>query len=232
MAKDLAAARQAWIEEAADPAERQRREESDYLTYRDAEGRTFDFHATRHSFITLLVRSGVQPKLVQELARHSSSALTDRYTHIRLHDQAAALEAMPSLLPDGDRPQGRRLAATGTDPVCCTNVAQTLEGGRGQLIVDGGERKRTDPSEEATEPLKLPAVEGSCERMIADDERVGDGTRTRDFQSHSLIHVFPCVSVNVHKRLFQQCLWTFCFPRPSHVFHHFPGRQSHHCPTI
>jgi integrase len=75
--KDLAAARQAWVEESgADAAERRRREESDYLVYEDADGRTFDFHATRHSYITLLARSGVHPKMAQDLARRSTIDLT------------------------------------------------------------------------------------------------------------------------------------------------------------
>jgi integrase len=99
--KDLAAARQAWVAEAGtDAEERQRRERSDYLAYEDAEGRALDFHATRHSFITLLVLSGVHPKTAQDLARHSTIDLTmNHYTHLRLHDHAAALEALPSLLP-------------------------------------------------------------------------------------------------------------------------------------
>ena len=33
------------------------------IPFRDAEGRVADFHALRHSYITLLQRSGVHPKL-------------------------------------------------------------------------------------------------------------------------------------------------------------------------
>jgi integrase/recombinase XerC len=46
------------------------------IPYRDSEGRVADFHALRHSYITLLERSGVSPKLAQELARHSDIRLT------------------------------------------------------------------------------------------------------------------------------------------------------------
>jgi hypothetical protein len=35
-------------------------------------------------------------------------------------------------------------------------------------------------------PLKNQGFANDCERMTAVDSRVGDGTRTRDFQSHSL----------------------------------------------
>jgi len=48
----------------------------------------------------MLAMSGVHPKLAQELARHSSITLTlDRYSHVRLVDRAAALEALPRILP-------------------------------------------------------------------------------------------------------------------------------------
>jgi integrase len=59
-----------------------------------------DFHSLRHSFLTLLARSGVHPKLSQALARHSTIMLTlDRYSHVQLLDEAAALEALPHILP-------------------------------------------------------------------------------------------------------------------------------------
>jgi integrase len=53
-----------------------------------------DFHSLRHSFVTLLERSGVSPKLAQELARHSDNRLTlQRYTHATLHDRGSAVES-------------------------------------------------------------------------------------------------------------------------------------------
>jgi integrase len=59
----------------------------------DAAGRVLDFHALRHSYITHLVRSGVNPKLVQTLARHSTITLTlDRYTSVESDDVRKALE--------------------------------------------------------------------------------------------------------------------------------------------
>src|SRR5262249_28678826 len=61
---DLATARAAWLAEAG-PADRERREQSPFLAYRDADGRVADFHALRHTFITRLVKSGVRPKEAQ-----------------------------------------------------------------------------------------------------------------------------------------------------------------------
>ncbi len=59
-----------------------------------------DFHALRHSFLSLLSLSNVHPKLMQSLGRHSTITLTlDRYSHVRLVDEAAALEALPKILP-------------------------------------------------------------------------------------------------------------------------------------
>lgn len=100
IARDLEAARQAGIKEAGDNlAERQQREHSSYLAYRDESGRVFDFHGTRHSYITLLTKSGVHPKMAQSLARHGTIGQTmDCYTHVGLQDQAAALKALPSIL--------------------------------------------------------------------------------------------------------------------------------------
>jgi integrase len=72
-----------------------------------------DFHSLRHSFLTLLARSGVHPKLSQALARHSTITLTlDRYSHVQLLDEAAALEALPKILPkDADEAPSSRLIA-------------------------------------------------------------------------------------------------------------------------
>ncbi len=74
--------------------------------------RVADFHSLRHSFVTLLSKTGVHPKTAQELARHSTIDLTmNVYTHARLADLGAAVEGLPSLLPASVY----CLAATGTD---------------------------------------------------------------------------------------------------------------------
>jgi integrase len=117
---DLVAARAAWIDGAKDnAAERERREKSDFLRYRNAVGEVADFHSTRHTYISGIVAGGASVKVAQELARHSTSRLTiDRYAHARLHDLQGALDA----LPDFDHRQSvetdaGELRATGTDDV-------------------------------------------------------------------------------------------------------------------
>ena len=95
------------------------------IPYRDDNGQVFDFHAIRHFYITELARSGVYPKVVQTLARHSTITLTmDRYTHLNLADQRAALDSLPEVLPVSSRQVG-----TGTDgpsKSVAQGVAQTF----------------------------------------------------------------------------------------------------------
>lgn len=71
-----------------------------------------DFHALRHTYISRLVQSGVNVKVAQELARHSTPMLTlGRYSHVQLVDQTQALDALPAVEPQ-EREASR---ATGTD---------------------------------------------------------------------------------------------------------------------
>ena len=120
---DLKAARAVWIAAAPVGPEREGRERSDFLDYRNAAGEVFDFHATRHVYISGIVAGGASVKTCQELARHSTPTLTiGRYSHTRVHDIQGALEALPSLAGDpttaGNR-QETALLKTGTedDPI-------------------------------------------------------------------------------------------------------------------
>jgi len=122
--RDLAAARAAWIADASSDAERQRRELSDFLQYRDAAGRVADFHALRHTYISGIVASGASVKVAQELARHSTPVLTiGRYSHARVHDLTGALDKLP--VTHDAEPQAQR--ATGTDDATVRDVG---DGGR------------------------------------------------------------------------------------------------------
>lgn len=108
--KDLDSARTGWLVESTTDAERTERETSDFLAYRDRDGNTSDFHALRHTFITNLVKAGVQPKNAKELARHSTITLTmDRYAHVALADTATAVVKLPGLV----KPSTESGAATG-----------------------------------------------------------------------------------------------------------------------
>ena len=137
--RDLEVARAEWIGEATAPAEKKHREESDFLVYRDRDGRFADFHSFRHRFVTELVRAGVAPKDAKELARHSTITLTmDHYSHVGVKDTATAVGklTMPTTRPD---PGPSTLKATGTDGGCTTYVpADVPTAGNGRLRLRTG----------------------------------------------------------------------------------------------
>ncbi len=68
MKRDLSVARAAWIAEAESDEEREVRQRSDFLLYKNQAGLFADFHANRHTFITNLEKGGVSPKTAQTLA--------------------------------------------------------------------------------------------------------------------------------------------------------------------
>jgi integrase len=71
-----------------------------------------DFHSLRHTFLSMLAKSGVHPKVAQALARHSTITLTmDRYTHVYMGEQTEALAKLPNF--SGFQSQAQ--IATGTD---------------------------------------------------------------------------------------------------------------------
>ncbi len=114
---DLKAARDEWLSEATDPAEREARDKSDFLNYRNHDNQQSDFHSLRHTYLSRLGRSGASPKVMQKLARHSTVELTlGRYTHAGLFDLSSAVNALPPL-PVKDAPKTERavMRATGTD---------------------------------------------------------------------------------------------------------------------
>jgi len=113
---DLAAARIAWIREAKTPEERQQREASTFLAFRDEADRVFDFHALRHQYVSNLAAAGVHPKIAQTLARHSTITLTmDRYTHVGLYDLSASVNSLPAIPLQLPGVAANVMKATGTE---------------------------------------------------------------------------------------------------------------------
>ena len=110
---DLKEARQTWLQSFQDARQRTQAEPSDFLAYCDSEGRYADFHSLRHGYITMVGKTGVSPREHQDLARHSTYAMTSRYTHSRFYDLAAAVQALP--IPMGAEQDKQALSATGTD---------------------------------------------------------------------------------------------------------------------
>ena len=79
---------------------------------KDADGRTIDVHAMRHTTATYLAKAGVAPRTAQAIMRHSDIRLTlGIYTDPRLLDEASALDALPKM----DASETEELCFTGTD---------------------------------------------------------------------------------------------------------------------
>jgi integrase len=150
------------------------------IPYRDAEGRVADFHALRHSYITLLERSGVSPKLAQELARHSDIRLTlNVYTHARLYDLAGAVEGLPALLPGAPTTEATALKATGTDGKSPTKVVSSLPSAYrkgdspcGAVRADDGTGGGGTAGSATPQVLKLDGVESGCQSMRAAERKL------------------------------------------------------------
>jgi excisionase family DNA binding protein len=145
-----------------------------------------DFHALRHTYLTLGGRSGIDLRTLQELAGHSNPNLTARYSHRRLHDLAGAVEKLPSLLPPGqDTAASTAVQATGTEggageslrPACAT-----IEAGRGRPKLVETEERETSKSAIGPNPLPPQGVGADCDqsRVVATTEPAG--ARTQDLR--------------------------------------------------
>ena len=129
---DLAAARAAWIDDAADARERAERErDPGFLQPVDGSGRVIDFHALRHTYISAIVAGGASVRTAMELARHSTPTLTlGTYAHARLADLRSALPNPPTTTPR-EREQARA-RATGTDDASPERARQPCSQERAQ----------------------------------------------------------------------------------------------------
>lgn len=67
------------------------------IAFRDAFGRSTDFHSLRKTFGTNLVRAGVPSRVAKALVRHSDRRLTDKiYTDENLLGTWAAFDTLPN----------------------------------------------------------------------------------------------------------------------------------------
>jgi len=158
---DLEEARRRWLQDAKTDAERAERERSDFLKHIDGDGRVLDFHGTRHTYVSAIVAGGASVKTCQELARHSTPTLTiGRYSHARLHDLTAALDALPDLTPPATTTTANVIAATGTD-------GETAEVLRGQKWEQKWEQYNGKSTPEAANrgerPVSSPTVESDTD---------------------------------------------------------------------
>ena len=180
--RDLEAARASWIEQAGTAEEKKASEDSDFLAYRDRDGRVSDFHSLRHRFVTELVNAGVAPKDAKELARHSTITLTmDRYAHVGIRDTAAALGKLN--VPTLTRPGTERavLKATGTEDGCGAGAATGAAEGDNRRVESGtGEEKDEAESGEGDSPecLNSQGIEGDRGEVGAGEQSTPSRSRT------------------------------------------------------
>ncbi len=116
------------------------------ITYRDASGLVFDFHALRCQCATLADAAGVSPRVVQRLMRHSTLELTGRYTRPQPVDLEEASRSLPSIRPEPPKSESAR--ATGTDGRILAAHGQpqgTERGGKRRFLSRNTRRKETRP---------------------------------------------------------------------------------------
>jgi site-specific recombinase XerD len=71
------------------------------IVKKDEWKRTVDLRSLRHTFGTMLARSGVNPRTATELMRHSDIRLTTNiYQHLELVDTAGAVNKLPVIAPE------------------------------------------------------------------------------------------------------------------------------------
>ncbi len=85
-----------------------------------------DFHALRHSYLTLLGRSGVDLRTAQTLAGHSSPNVTARYTHRGMKELSGAVAKLP-MLTNREAWTFSEQANLSDESNGCTLVAQTRD---------------------------------------------------------------------------------------------------------
>jgi integrase len=140
-----------------------------------------DFHALRHTYLTLGGRAGIDLRTLQELAGHSTPVLTARYSHRRLYDLAGAVEKLPSFLPEDNTASA--LKATGTDSDVarrCTGVAQTSDIRRDGLRVVDASTSGGAGNGTGRKPVETTEFEAGCDSLRLPASRAGDGARTHD----------------------------------------------------
>ena len=118
------------------------------IDYIDEAGRYADFHSLRHTFITALARSGVHPKVAQELARHSTITLTmDKYSHTSLESEVEAIEKLPDFTAEKESAR-----ATGTldeTPEKSVAVCVPKQGGFSRFLANQDELENTSKTKQA-----------------------------------------------------------------------------------
>ena len=154
------------------------------VPYRDESGRVYDFHSLRCQLATLADRAGASPRTVQRMMRHSTLALTDRYTRPRAADLDAVAASLPTFRPPAP-----------AEPLAATGTAGHIDhiGNRSFLLhsysADGNSRNQSDSVVMACQnehfstnekPLVSKGFDATGRVLSATVASSGGGTRTPD----------------------------------------------------
>jgi site-specific recombinase XerC len=150
----------------------------------DPSGRVVDMHSLRHGYITALAKAGVPIKTLQTLARHSDPKLTlNTYSHLTIHDTAAALEFLPDLT--SPRPEPEALAATGTAPSithidnCVALLLPYARDAKSRIVADAGDTTQTTPEAGGCrKDLQEGHLDGESRVLTEPDQSAPRRTRT------------------------------------------------------
>lgn len=132
------------------------------------ESESYDFHCLRHTYVSMLVKSGCNIKVAQTLARHSDPALTlGVYSHVSLFDITKGLEGLAHTLPT-------------------SIVSLGLEGTTGNSVISGPVASQAVPTRHAYQTTE-PKVTGSNPVGCIDRTRTyGDSTTHQETLAHTL----------------------------------------------
>jgi integrase len=176
---DLAEARQRWLEAAGDADERKQRQQSLFLTQKDAEGAVFDFHALRVTFVTNLARAGVSLFQASRLARHTDPRLTARvYAKLGIDDERGALDRLLDPTADPDPDALRATGTTGRD----TRAVRTNSVKGPKLSSTDHNMSYDQQADDAQKALVFPAQTDKSDDVSATESRAAARTRTGDLR--------------------------------------------------
>jgi hypothetical protein len=118
------------------------------IPYKDDEGRQVDRHALRNTFVSWLGAAGVDARIAQRLARHSTIELTTKtYQDKRMlaPNAQAAVQSLPNLF---ENPEQQETKATGTDDSVVPLVVLDVDtkGGTVASVGNAGDPTKTEVS--------------------------------------------------------------------------------------
>lgn len=125
-----------------------------------------DFHALRHSYISLLDKAGATLKEAMQLARHSDPKLTMAvYGRASIADLAAAVEGLPLVSPDAAGNTNQPAGAIGLG-----NAYPKHEAGGGNVRIGEEKTRPALPGPEVQKPHEMKGNEAGRRRMRKGEE--------------------------------------------------------------